>query len=161
METTTKTDNQEVELQVAEEDLDLPINTVSEMLGTSLSALDATQKNALHIQELVNHVEALSGHEQYVQAANAIMNDPTLSTQEKLQLKRQNDEWQDQRIAKGVGVVKDLQDTNTQNTADATNAWAGATCTLGITGLVYFFGFTPQGRKITDSIWNAARRITA
>ena len=41
METTTKTDNQEVELQVAEEGFDLPTVTVSEMLGTSLSALDA------------------------------------------------------------------------------------------------------------------------
>ena len=135
------------------------LDAASKLLTPTLVSLDATQKNALGISDLVEHVEELSGHDQYVQANDAIMNDPSLSIQEKLRLKRENDEWQDHRTVKGAEVVADLQETNTKNTSEATYAWGGpALIVIGI-GAGAFFGLTPTGRRIAGAALKAARSI--
>lgn len=135
------------------------LEAASKLLTPTLASLDATQKNALGITSLVDHVEELSGHDQYVQANDAIMSDPSLSIQEKLRLKRENDEWQDHRTAKGAEVVADLQETNTRNTSEATYTWVGpALFFLGI-GAGAFFGLTPTGRRIAGAALKAAQHI--
>lgn len=145
-----------LEAEAAKNDV---LDAASKLLTPTLLSLDATQKNATGISGLVEHVEELSGHEQYVQANDAIMSDPTLSIQEKLRLKRENDEWQDHRTAKGAEVVADLQETNTKNTSEATYAWVEPVLWVLGLGVGAFFGFTPTGRRIAGAALKAAQRI--
>lgn len=137
-----------------------PVDAASKLLTPTLLSLDITQKNALDISNLVGYVEDLSGHEQYVQANDAIMSDPSLSIQEKLRLKRENDEWQDHRTAKGTEVVADLQETNTKNTSEATYSWVAPALLVLSIGAGAFFGFTPTGRRIAGAALKAAQSIT-
>ena len=136
------------------------LDTASKLLSTTLTSLDSSQKNALGISDLVDHVEKLSGHEQYVQANDAIMNDPTLTIQEKLRLKQENDEWQDRRTEKGADVVADLQDANTRNNDGATCTWAGPVLVLLSIGICAFFGFTTPGRQLAGAALKAAQHIS-
>lgn len=137
------------------------LDTASKLLIPTLTSLDSTQKNALGISNLVDHVEELSGHEQYVKVTDAIMNDPSLSIQEKLRLKRENDEWQDRRTARGADVVADLQDVNTKNNSTATNSWVGPLLIVFGVGACAFFGFTKPGRQLAGAAFKTAQHLAA
>lgn len=127
----------------------------SNMLAPVFVSLEATQKTSLNISGLMDHMNRISGHEQYVQVTDAIMNDSSLSIQEKLNLKRENDEWQDQRTAKSAEIVANLQDANTRNNSAATKSWIGPVLiSLGIEACL-FLGFTGSGRRIVGETFRA------
>lgn len=147
--------------QEAETEKQDTLDSASKLLMPTFASLDATQKNALGISSLVDHVEELSGREQYVQANDAIMQDPTLSIQEKLRLKRENDEWQDQRTSKSAGVVVGLQNANARNNSNATNSWVGPLLICCGIGAGVFFGFTKQGKQLAIAAFKAARQLAA
>lgn len=124
------------------------------------TSLDKTQQNALNVSGLVAQVEKISGYDQYVTANNAIMNDPNLSIQEKLKLKRENDAWQDERTEKGAKTVANLQSENAKNAKDATKSWFEPVCCITIGGVILVLSLTPWGRAFASAFIKTVPHVT-
>ena len=68
---------------------------VSEIAACFRNRLEKSEENALNVTPAVEQVVVLSDRNQYQKAMDAIFNDPTLSTEQKLRLKAEEDARQD------------------------------------------------------------------
>ena len=68
---------------------------VSEIATCFRNRLEKSEENALNVTPAVEQVVVLSDRNQYQKAMDAIFNDPTLSTEQKLRLKAEEDARQD------------------------------------------------------------------
>ena len=128
------------------------LEAASKLAAHATSSLDKTQQSSLNVSGLVDQVEKISGHDQYVATNEAIMNDPTLSIQEKLKLKRENDAWQDGRTEKSARTVANLQSENAKNAKSATTSWFEPVCYICIGGTLLILSLTPGGRAFVKAI---------
>lgn len=78
---------------------------VSAILGT----VNASVEKALDVGSVIEQVGRLSGREQYDLAVGIILNDNTLTTDEKLRLKAEEDERQDKRDNRATERVIQIQ----------------------------------------------------
>ncbi len=135
-------------------------DTVNNDLGTAAmltvaavtSFSDTIQVRALDSSGLVNQLEKITGQDQYIAMNEVILNDPKLSPQEKMNLKHQNDVWQDERIEKNSKTVASLQSENAKNSRTTTTSWILPMCCIGICGGLFVLSLTPGGRVLVTSI---------
>lgn len=115
--------------------------TVSEVLGT----VNAPLEKALDVESAVEQICRLSGREQYELAVGIILNDNTLTTEEKLRLKAEEDERQDKRDDRATERVIQIQSSQ-RDVAVTIVVTAGFTLVVA-TGVVMLVG-TEGGRAL-------------
>lgn len=82
---------------------------VQHVVDSFWTGLSQTEKNALDVSSAVNQFVILSNRDQYNKAVEIILNDPSLSTEEKLRLKAEEDERQDLKDARTTQRITCLQ----------------------------------------------------
>lgn len=121
---------------------------VSEMATSFRNGLEKSEEKALNVTAAVEQVVVLSGRDQYQKAMDVIFNDPTLSTEQKLRLKAEEDARQDVKDEKATERVTKLQSSQATAIVEMMKAYGGVIC-LGICGAsVLFLCGTTSGRVI-------------
>lgn len=123
---------------------------VSEIATCFRNRLEKSEENALNVTPAVEQVVVLSDRNQYQKAMDAIFNDPTLSTEQKLRLKAEEDARQDAKDEKATELVTKIQSSQATAIVEMIKAYGGIIC-LGIGGAsVLFLCGTTSGRVILN-----------
>lgn len=129
----------------------------SEMVANLRGGLEKSEENALQVISIVDQVVKLSGRDQYQKAMDEIFNDKTLSTEQKLQLKSEEDARQDARDERATERVAKLQSSQTTSAVKIIITYGGVIC-LGIGGLsVLFLCGIATGRIISNNSVTSAK----
>lgn len=129
---------------------------VSGMTTSLRGGLEKSEEKALDVTTAVDQVEKLSNRDQYQKAMDAIFNDPTLSTEQKLRLKAEEDARQDAKDEKATERVTKLQSSQTTSIVEIIKTYGGVVC-WGIGGVsVLLLCATPAGRVILNNAMNWA-----
>ena len=114
--------------------------------------VEQTEKNAVDVTASTAQVLTLAGHEQYIETIKTIFNDPTLSTEEKLELKAMVDKRQDVRNDHATQEIIRLQDSQQKGIIQTIKSWTKFVF-LGAGGISsIFLCRTESGRKILNQI---------
>lgn len=125
---------------------------VKEVVSSIRNGLDQTEKNALNVSSAVDQLLKLTDRDQYKMAMNAIFNDPSLSTEEKLKLKALVDERQDVKDENASKRIARIQ-ASQQNTVVEILKACGFVVLAGAGGAsVVFLCGTGTGRNILNKI---------
>ncbi len=123
----------------------------SEMTTSLRGGLEKSEERALNVTTAVDQVVKLSNRDQYQKAIDAIFNDPTLSTEQKLRLKAEEDARQDTKDERATERITKLQSSQTTSIVEIIKTYGGVVC-WGIGGVsVLLLCATPAGRVILNN----------
>ena len=121
---------------------------VSDVVVDLRNGLEKSEEKAIDVSTAVEQVVILSNRDQYKRAMDTIFNDPTLSTEQKLRLKAEEDARQDYKDQKATERVKELQSSQTKSIVEILKNYGGVIF-LGIGGVsVLLLCGTATGRAI-------------
>lgn len=122
----------------------------TEMAASLWGGLEKSEEKALNVTTAVDQVVKLSDRDQYQKTMDAIFNDPTLSTEQKLRLKAEEDARQDAKDEKAAERVTKLQTSQTTSIVEIIKTYGCVIC-WGIGGVsVLLLCGTPAGRVILN-----------
>ena len=128
----------------------------SDVVADLRSGLEKSEEKAIDVSTAVQQVVILCDRDQYQKAMETIFNDPTLSSEQKLRLKAEEDARQDSKDQKATERVKELQSSQTMAIVEIIKAYGGIIC-LGIGGVsVLLLCGTATGRVILNKALNLA-----
>ncbi len=153
--------DQDISLQEVKDTAETALEAVSTLAGHASVSLEKTQQASLNVSSLVDQVEKISGKDQYTEMHKLIMGDASISIQEKIELKKEIDAWQDERTEKAAKTVADLQRENAQNAKVATTSWFEPVCCICGGGALLLLSLTPGGRAFVKGIVKSASQVVA
>lgn len=125
---------------------------VTEVATTLWAELEKTEENALDVTTAVDQIIKLSDRDQYRKAMDAIFNDPSLSTEEKLRLKAAEDERQDQKDERATERVTRIQSSQSNVIVEVLKTY-GLAIGLGAGGVsIVLLCGTGTGRAILNKV---------
>ena len=128
----------------------------SNVIADLRTGLEKSEEKAIDVSTVIQQVVILSDRDQYQKAMDAIFNDPTLSTEQKLRLKAEEDARQDSKDQKAAECVKELQSSQTMAIVEIIKAYGGIIC-FGIGGVsVPLLCGTATGRVILNKALSLA-----
>lgn len=127
---------------------------VTDVATTLWAELEESEENALDVTTAVDQIIKLSDRDQYRKAMDTIFGDPSLSTEEKLRLKAEEDERQDQKDERATQRVTRLQ-TSQSNVVENILKSYGIAIGLGAGGVsIVLLCGTGTGRAILNKVAN-------
>ena len=125
---------------------------VTDVAATLWAELEESEKNALDVTSAVDQIIKLSNRDQYEKAMDTIFSDPSLSTEEKLRLKAEEDERQDLKDERATQRVTRLQSSQSKVVVDILKSYGIAICIgAGSVSIVLLCG-TGTGRAILNKV---------
>ncbi len=122
----------------------------AEVIANLRNGLEKSEEKAVDVTSAVEQVVILSDRDQYWKAMDAIFNDPSLSTEQRIRLKAEVDARQDTKVEQAIRRVKELQSSQTLSIIETVKAYGGMIC-LGIGGVsVLLLCGTTTGRGILN-----------
>lgn len=123
---------------------------VTGVAATVWAELKESEKNALDVTTAVDQIIKLSDRDQYRKAMDTIFGDPALSTEEKLRLKAEEDERQDQKDERATQRVTRLQSSQSKVVEGILKSY-GVAIGLGVGGVsIVLLCGTGTGRVILN-----------
>ncbi len=126
------------------------VKVASVVVANLRTGLEQSETKATDVTTAVDQVVKLSGRDQYQKAIDAIFNDPTLSTEEKLRLKAEEDSRQDTKDDRATDRVIKLQSSQKSTIVELMRSYGGIVF-WSVSGVsVLFLCGTPTGRVILN-----------
>ena len=133
---------------------------VTDVATTLWTELEASEKNALDVTTAVDQVERLSHSEQYQKAIDAIFSDQTLSTEEKLRLKAEEDARQDVKDERATDRVIKIQSSQKNTIIETLKAYAGIIAWgVGGVSVLLLCGTTTGRAVLTKAVPWAIKKV--
>ena len=129
---------------------------IKAVVGEARQSLDATQKNALNVADLVRETGNLSGKAQHDCYMQRLIDSPMRMKERQKYMDHERRVY-DRYVNRNFKRVEHMQRAQTQNTNHVSYGWIGiaAAVGLGITAC------TPQGRTFITKAWKGITALTA
>lgn len=125
---------------------------VTDVAATLWAELEESEENALDVTSAVDQIIKLSDRDQYRKAMDTIFSDPSLSTEEKLRLKAQEDERQDLKDERATQRVTRLQSSQSNVVVDILKTY-GLAIGIGAGGVsIVLLCGTGTGRALLNKV---------
>ena len=130
------------------------VNLATKAASVMWPELVKTAERALDVSDAVDQINRMNDHDKYQRAIDAIFDDTSLSTEEKLRLKAEEDERQNQKDMRATDRVKQLQESQSSVIVKIFKHYGRL---IGLGAGVYFLFGTKTGRTILSktAIWAA------
>lgn len=119
-------------------------------------SLDATQKNALNVADLVRETGNLSGKAQHDCYMQRLIDSPMRMKERQKYMDHERRVY-DRYVNRNFKRVEHMQRTQTQNTNHVSYGWIGVAAVAGL-GIA---ACTPQGRTLISKAWKCIRTVPA